>query len=160
MIMEKLEMRMLIICSLLIVAVASVSYTQPASEKVNVSFVTQDDKATVHIYRSKNIYGSALEKSVFLDGVEIARIDSGRFITLKLDAGKHRVHMADEKLGLEVEMKGGQEYYFRLKLVQGWFGAHGRLVAVDNEKGAKEMKKLKPVNADKIKDDSKVVTHP
>jgi hypothetical protein len=114
----------------------------------------------MHIYRNKHIYGSALEKSVFLDGAEIARIDSGRFITLRVDAGKHRLHMADEKLGLDVDMKSGGEYYFRLKLVQGLFGAHGRLVAIDSKKGAEEMKKLKPVDVDKIKDKSKVVMTP
>jgi len=52
---------------------------------------------TVYIYRQKKMVGGALEPSVFLDGIELARMDNGRYFVLKVAPGKHTVHMTDNK---------------------------------------------------------------
>ncbi len=123
----------------------------------------QEEKAIVYIYRTRNIFGSALEPSVFCDDNELARIGSGRYIKLALSPGMHRIHMTDKKYSYDVDMKAGEEYYFRLHLP---FSAmrldkgHGRLEVVDKRKGAKEIKNVKPVDKDKVKDAQKMVVVP
>ena len=116
-----------------------------------------EELATVYIFRPNKFVGKALEPSVFCDGVELGRMDNGRFLTLKLKPGKHVIHMTDEKKGFEVDMGGGQEYYFRVGIEMGMWKGRGKIMLVDNEKGAAEVKKLKPLGRDKIKDQTMVV---
>lgn len=114
--------------------------------------------ATVYIYRPNKMVGKALEPSVFADGVELARMDNGRFFTLRLAPGKHKIHMSDEKKGYEINVGAGEVYYFRVGIEAGMWKGHGKLVLDDNERGAAEVKKLKPLGSDKIKDKTMVVS--
>jgi hypothetical protein len=53
---------------------------------------------------------------------------------------------------LDLELKGGTDYYIRVELVTGMMKGHGRLVAVLPEQGTYEVKKLKALGTDKVKD--------
>jgi hypothetical protein len=117
----------------------------------------RDEMVTVYIYRPGKLVGKALEPSVFCDGVELARMDNGRFLTLKLKPGKHMVHLTDKKKGFETDMGGGQVYYFRVGIEMGMWKGQGKITLDDAEKGADEIKKLKPLDASKIKDHTMVV---
>lgn len=116
------------------------------------------EPATVYIYRPKKMLGGALEPSVYCDGVELARMDNGRYFVLKLAAGKHIIHMTNEKKGYELNMAAGQTYYFRIGIEAGMWKGQGKILLEDNDKGAAEVKKIKPLGADKIKDKTMVVT--
>jgi len=154
MIMSRLKAILL----LLILLVSPLAYPKDRGFKT-----LQGEKAIVYIYRTRNIFGSALEPSVFCDDNELARIDSGRYIKLALPPGRHRIHMTDKKYGYDVDMKAGEEYYFRLHLPFRAIGldkGHGRLEVVDTRKGAKEIKRVKPVDYDKVKDAQKMVVVP
>ena len=118
---------------------------------------SKDEMVTVHIYRPSKLLGKALEPSVFCDGVELARMDNGRFLTLKLRPGKHIIHMTDKKKGFEINMGSGQEYYFRVGIEMGMWKGQGKIMLYENEKGAAEIKKLKPLDKSKIKDHTMVV---
>jgi hypothetical protein len=87
-------------------------------------------------------------------------MDNGRFLTLKLKPGKHTVHMTDKKKGFEVDMGRGEQYYFRVGIELGMWKGQGKLMLEDNEKGAAEVKKLKPLGPDKIKDKTMVEVVP
>lgn len=116
------------------------------------------EPATVYIYRPKKILGGALEPSVYCDGVELARMDNGRYFVLKLTPGKHIIHLTNEKKGYELNMAAGQTYYFRIGIEAGMWKGQGKILLEDNDKGAAEVKKIKPLGADKIKDKTMVVT--
>lgn len=116
-----------------------------------------EDFATVYIYRPSKMVGKALEPSVFVDGVELARMDNGRYVMLKLKPGKHIIHMTDKKKGFAIDMGRGQQYYFRVGIELGMWKGHGKILLEDNEKGAAEVKKLKPLGRDKIKDQTLVM---
>ncbi len=118
---------------------------------------TSNEPVTVYIYRPSKWVGRALEPSVFCDDVELARMDNGRFFMLKIKPGKHILRMTDEEKGYEINMGGGQVYYFRVGLEAGTWKGKGRLLLDDNEKGAAEVKKLKYLGADKIKDKTMIV---
>jgi len=112
--------------------------------------------ATVYFYRYKQFVGSALAPSVYCDEGELARMENGRFFVAKFTPGKHVFRSNDKQAGIESELKAGQEYYIRVELVPGAMKGHGRLVLVQAEQGAYEIKKLKPLDADKVKDNEHV----
>ena len=118
---------------------------------------TNSEDATVFIYRPKKLVGKGLEPSVFVDEVELARMDNGRYFALKLKPGKHIVHMTDEKIGYAIDMGPGQSYYFRVGLEAGMWKGKGKIVLDEPQRAVKEIKKLKFIGQDKIKAPTLVV---
>lgn len=119
---------------------------------------TEEKSVTVYIYRPKKFVGSALEPSVFCNGVELGRMDNGRYIMLRLAPGTHRFHMTDKSKRVEETLKAGQVIYLRFRLETGMWKGHGNLYLADEEEALKELKKIKPLAADKLKDKTMVVT--
>jgi hypothetical protein len=118
---------------------------------------SKDSQATVYIYRYKQFVGSALSPSVFCDETELARMDNGKFFVAKLAPGTHVFRSNDKQAGINVDLKNGQDYYIRVELATGFMKGHGRLVSVAPEQGSYEIKNLKPLGADKIKDSQRVM---
>ena len=129
--------------------------TTPTATESKVT-PASDAAATVYFYRYKQFVGSALAPSVYCDEGELARMENGRFFVAKFTPGKHVFRANDKQSGIESELKPGQEYYIRVELVPGAMKGHGRLVLVQAEQGAYEIKKLKPLDADKVKDSEHV----
>src|SRR5436305_878891 len=154
------EKRFRVSGSSLIAQSATEQSTNPNAASAEASSAASNspkEMATVYIYRPSKLVGKALAPSVFCDGVELARMENGRYLTLKLTPGKHIVHMTDKQKGFEVNMGGGQEYYFRIGIEMGMWKGQGKLTLDENEKGAAEIKKIKPLESDKIKDRTMVV---
>lgn len=114
-------------------------------------------QATIYVYRYKQFVGSALAPSVYCDETELARMENGRFFVVKLPAGKHVFRSNDKQSGVEEDLKAGETYYIRVELVPGMMKGHGRLLSIAPEQGSYEIKKLKPLDADKVKDTQHVV---
>lgn len=115
------------------------------------------EEATVYIYRPSKWVGRALEPSVFVDDIELARMDNGRYFAFKMKPGKHIVHMTDDKKGYAIDMGPGQTYYFRVGLEAGMWKGKGKITLDDAERAMKEIKKLKFLGQDKIKAPTVVV---
>jgi hypothetical protein len=75
----------------------------------------------------------------------------------KLAPGKHVFRSNDKQAGIETDLKTGQNYYIRVELTTGFMKGHGRLVSVAPDQGSYEIKNLKPLGADKVKDGARVV---
>jgi hypothetical protein len=118
---------------------------------------SNDAQATVHIYRYKQFVGSAISPSVYCDETELARMDNGKFFVAKLSPGKHVFRSNDKQAGVDADLKGGQDYYIRVELATGVMKGHGRLVLVAPEQGSYEIRNLKPLGANKVKDTQHVV---
>ena len=82
---------------------------------------------------------------------------TGIAVAAKLAAGKHVFTSNDKQAGIDVDLKTGEDYYIRVELATGMMKGHGRLVLVAPEQGSYEIKKLKPLDADKVKDNQHVV---
>jgi hypothetical protein len=127
----------------------------------NAAAVAGDGQmATVIVFRKKSIVGAALEPSVFYDGHELARMDNGRYFTFKLPPGKHVIHMTDDKKGYELNMAAGETYYFRVGIEAGMWKGKGKILLESADKGAEEIKKIKPLGSDKIVDKTLVSVGP
>lgn len=120
---------------------------------------TPESKATLYFYRTKQFAGSALEPSIYCDDKELARMDNGRYFGVRLDPGKHTCRMGDKQTGFELDMKVGQDYYARITIETGFWKGHGRLTLMQPEQGAFEVKKLKLLGADKVKNKTLVAIY-
>ena len=129
---------------------------QSAPEKPSVA-AASEGQATVYIYRYKQFVGSALSPSVFCDDTELARMENGKFFVVKLAPGKHVFHSNDKQAGIEADLKAGLDYYIRVEIAPGMMKGHGRLISVASEQGSYEIKTLKSLPADKVKDTQRVV---
>jgi hypothetical protein len=116
---------------------------KPASEEQN---------GVLYFYRIKQYAGSALEPSVYCDEKELARMDNGRYFGVSLAPGKHTCRMGDKQTGFELDVKAGQSYYAKVSIEVGFWKGHGRLTLLQPEQGAFELKKVKLIGVDKIKD--------
>jgi Protein of unknown function (DUF2846) len=147
-----------IACLMLLLSFAHAQ--QPPAAETQTENVTKpqtnDSPASVYVYRYKQFVGSALSPSVYCDENELARMDNGKFFVAKLSPGKHTFRSNDKQAGVEVELKSGQDYYIRVEIAAGMMKGHGRLVLVAPEQGAYEIKKLKPLDRDKVKDSERV----
>lgn len=143
-----------VIAFCLSLSVSALAQETTATKNADDQQVTSsnESKATVYFYRYKQYVGSALSPSVYCDEGELARMENGRFFAAKLTPGKHVLRSNDKQSGIEAELKGGQEYYVRVELVPGAWKGHGRLTLVQPEQGAYEVKKLKPLDAEMVKD--------
>ncbi|HVN21975.1 MAG TPA: DUF2846 domain-containing protein [Dongiaceae bacterium] len=113
-----------------------------------------DTKATVYVYRYKQFTGSALAPSVYCDEVQLAKMENGRYFSVRIDPGKHVFHSNDKQSGVELDLQAGQQYFIRLEIAAGFMKGHGRLLLVAPEQGRYELSssKLKPLDADKVVD--------
>ena len=121
---------------------------EPAAESQKTA--AGSAKATVYVYRYKQFVGSALTPSVYCDESELAKMENGRYFSVKLDPGKHTFHSNDKQSGMELDVKAGQQYFLRVELVPGAMKGHGRLVLVPAEQGSYELIKLKPLDGKKV----------
>jgi hypothetical protein len=135
---------------------AAAKTSDEAKATASDSSTTSASKAIIYFYRIKQFAGSALEPSVYCDDKELARMDNGRYFGVTLEPGAHTCRMGDKQTGFEIDMKAGQSYYAKVSIEMGFWKGHGRLTLLMPEQGAFEMKKTKPLGADKIKDRSLV----
>jgi hypothetical protein len=154
----KLRLMGVVVCIAFLLSLSSAQEAQQQTPSAGTSAASQsnDSQATVYIYRYKQFVGSALSPSVYCDESELARMENGRFFVAKLAPGKHVFRSNDKQAGIDVDLKAGQVYYVRMELATGFMKGHGRLVAVAPEQGSYEVKNLKPLSADKVKDSQHV----
>jgi hypothetical protein len=134
----------------------------PAQAASSATPATSSDKATVYFYRYKQYVGSALAPSVFCDEAQLARMENGRYFAVKLEPGKHAFRSNDKQSGAEIDLKAGQEYFFRVEIASGFMKGHGRLIMMVPEQARYELKakNLTPLDADKIVDKTRVSIDP
>jgi hypothetical protein len=111
--------------------------------------------ATVYVYRPQTWVGKLREFSVICDGIEVARMVNGSYFSLKLEPGKHLLHMADLNHGYVIDMEPGQIYFFRVGLVT--WKAEDQLILEDAQQALSEIRKLKFLKPDRVKDHRRVI---
>lgn len=145
------------LAALLFAIGAPAVFSQAAAEQVKGEPVTATANAIVYVYRYKQFAGYTVEPSVYCNEVQLARMDNGRYFKVVLSPGTYTFRSNDKQSGIEMELKSGEEYYIRVEIAQGLLKQRGRLVLMAREQGAYEIKRLKPLGADKIKDRERVV---
>ena len=109
-----------------------------------------DDFAHLHVYRQHRYVGSPQVASIAIDGTQVARVGSGRRLTIKLKPGSHSILSDDKSSAIVLDAKGGQDYYVRIDEENGMWAYHGRLTLVLPEQGSPEYKLQKPIEPERV----------
>lgn len=98
--------------------------------------ITNDDYATLYMYRESKLYGVALADPIQVNGVQLFRIGSGDCVTLKMPTGPSEVIFVPQWKKLNLVFEKGKKYYFYLRIDSGPSGADFRLLTEEewNEK--------------------------
>jgi uncharacterized protein DUF2846 len=112
--------------------------------------VTNEDVAHLHVYRQHRYVGAAGVASIAIDGTQVARVGSGRRVTIKLKPGSHPISSDDKSSAITLDVKSGQDYYIRIDEENGFWAYHGRLTLVLPEQGSPEYKLQKPIEPERV----------
>lgn len=112
----------------------------PASLKAQHTSST----AKLYFYRYSMLQGVALRPSVYCDGKEVVRMQSGRVFEMDVPAGEHTCYLGGKKSGAVIEAEAGKEYYLRVFIQPGVFKGFFRLDMIMPEQGKFDIQKLKP----------------
>lgn len=99
--------------------------------------------ATIIFYRPGAFYGKALKPSIFVDGTEIGRLKSGKYISYQTTPGKHLLTSSKKDTAVEVNVAGDQPQYVEMLIQSGTWRGAGRLIPVPADEGKQKSEKLK-----------------
>jgi hypothetical protein len=136
---------------------ASPPPSAPVSTEPSGPASADGSKATVYVFRHKNFSSRNMQPSVYVDGEEVARMDDGKYFAIRLTPGKHSVEVNKGHSGAQIDMKAGEEYYFRIDYTTGFLKSRSKIDFLQKEQGALEIKKMKPLEDKWIKDRTRVV---
>jgi hypothetical protein len=133
----------------------------PAAATGAATNAAPDARGVVYVYRNRFLSGPAPNSpSVFCDGGELARIQNGRYFSIRLDPGKHSFKSTDEKSIVDVDVEAGQSYYIRGEVVPVKLKPRGKLVQMSPEQGGSEARVLKPIDSSMVKNSDLVLLDP
>jgi len=83
---------------------------------------------TVVFFREKKMMGAAIKYKVRENGVELCKLGSGTFCTVKVPAGAHQYTVQTEaKDVLNLEVDAGETYYVQASISMGVMAGHANL---------------------------------
>ncbi len=136
-----------ILMLLFAVLLASCSFAQQADSKAQIENIsapaTQSQPATIIFYRPGAFYGKALKPSIFVDGTEIGRLKSGKYISYQTTSGKHMLASSKKDTAVEVNVTAAQPQYVEMLIQSGTWRGAGRLIPVPADEGKQKSDKLK-----------------
>lgn len=123
---------------------------------------TPADKATVYVYSYRHVRTlGRVAPPVYLDGKVLAKLDGARFFIVRLEPGTHSFHLKDKKRGgIELDFKAGETYFIRMEKREGTTVGPAGLTLVPKENAEFDLKQMKPISNDDIKDKERVTTSP
>lgn len=112
------------------------------------SLATDSHNATVYVYRTSGFTASAKRPSIYVDGVEIARLHDGTYLKFELTLGQHLITSATYVEGSQyLNFESGRQYFFQVKVSSGAKAAFGaalmKLFETPRPKALKDIEKLK-----------------
>jgi hypothetical protein len=144
--------------SLLFATGLAIAALSASSQQMKGEGSANELKAIIIIGRLKDFGTRNWRPSVYIDETELARSQNGRYLVAKVDPGKRTVRAEDPKHSLEMELKAGDCYFFRVEIASGLAKAHGQLVGLTAEQGASDLKLLTPIDPSHVKDTSEVLS--
>jgi hypothetical protein len=133
-----------------VVAMVDPSNKTAGSADAPKSAATNSDFAHVRVYRPKLLPGSGFNPSIFVDDKEVFRLANARRCSVKISPGPHTVSSDDKSSRIQIDAKGGQEFYISVQELPGGFlKGRGKLTLVAIEQGKPEYQLEKPLDDDK-----------
>ena len=112
-------------------------------ENVNAPVAQSQQTATIIFYRPGAFYGKALKPSIYVDGQEIGRLKSGKYIAYQTTPGKHMLGSSKKDAAVEVTASHDEPQYVEMLIQSGTWRGAGRLIPVPADEGKQKADKLK-----------------
>src|SRR5215469_18764870 len=100
--------------SLLFATGLAIAALSASSQQMKGEGSANELKAIIIIGRLKDFGTRNWRPSVYIDETELARSQNGRYLVAKVDPGKRTVRAEDPKHSLQMELKAGECYFFRV----------------------------------------------
>lgn len=143
----------IVLFATLAVCQTEVQTAEPAAAKVEAQ-ASAEETATFVFYRPKRFYGSGLTPSVYVDGVEVARMGNGRYFVLTVKPGTIKLSSSMKHDPTPTEAKAGKTEYFEMVILTGTWKGGGRLIPTPAADAKEALKKLKPLDKKWAKSES------
>jgi hypothetical protein len=101
--------------------------------------------AKIVVYREGKFVGKIIKPPVICDGLDVAFMPNGGYITLLASPGTHSVESDSPHSPVTVDVKEGEVSYVKLHIVIGATHGLGAVEQVTPDEGQKDTAKLKPV---------------
>jgi hypothetical protein len=118
-----------------------------------------EDPGTVYVYRIGQYNGSFNKLTLFCDGKETARLQNGRYFVMKLQPGTHLLSDKQAQYNIKIKIESGRTYYLQAGILMGVIGGHPRFTLTDPQSGAEDIKKVRLLNKENVRD-RRVVVEP
>jgi hypothetical protein len=135
-----------------VATLAAASQLGQLSQQSQGATPAQDGKVRVYVYRSPGITAKEFRPSVYVDEMDVARLQAGHNVILALSPGSHTFRSTDKKDQFVLEVKPGQRYYIRIEVSVAAVTGRGKLTVVLPEQGAPEYGQTKPADKSMLKD--------
>jgi hypothetical protein len=122
------------------------------------SAASPDGKVRVYVYRSSNLAEKEFRPSVYVDEMDVARLQEGRNVILALQPGTHAFRSTDKKDQMQLDLELGHKYYIRIDVSVASLKGHGKLNVVLPEQGAPEFGQTKPADRSMLKNQSLIAS--
>ncbi|MCW9732730.1 DUF2846 domain-containing protein [Avibacterium sp. 20-15] len=144
--MKKILSVLMLVGTLILTGCAKVPV---ASEAENIQAKQFDappnNKSGIYIYRDGSIFGSALKKSLYIDGKFIGESARNVYFYQQVIPGAHKISTESEfsNNDLHITTEGGKNYFIEQYIRPGLFVGGANLKQIDEEKAKAAIKKLK-----------------
>src|SRR5216684_5640961 len=133
-------------------AIQPAAPAQTEQKATNAAAAATGAKATIYVYRLREMAGLLNKPSIYVDEKEIARVRNGRFFVVNLDPGQHVIHSQHKPAIVSLHVNPGQVYYIRVAWEFTSQGDRAATTLVPLERGWAEMSQTEPSNPSDIKD--------
>lgn len=108
--------------------------------------------AIIYVYRANQFTAKLKSPVVWCDDVAVAKMQNGRYFSIKLPAGKHGFHSEDKGVGIQVITESGKKYFVRIEMAMGQWKGTQQVTEVSELQAQREMAGMKPIDRDKVLD--------
>jgi hypothetical protein len=104
----------------------------------------------LHVYRPHHLTGASQKPYIYVDGKQIVPIANSQTIRMILSPGKHNISVSKKYVNSEIpiydlDMASGNEYWIRVELSAGAWGAHSKLFVVPTEQAQSESNRMEEI---------------
>lgn len=136
---------------LALIGTAGVASAQLSQLSQQTPPAAQDGKVRVFVYRDMGVTSKEFRPSIFVDEMDVARLQSGRSVILALSPGTHTFRSTDKKDQVQLDLKPGERYYVRIDVSTIAVKGRGKPTVVLPEQGATEYAQTKPADRTMVK---------
>lgn len=115
------------------------------------------DPATVYVYRLHAYEWSKRKLTLVLDGQELVRLQDGRYLVMRLDAGQHLLSDKKAAFNIKLKLEPGKAYYVRAELKSWALSIQAKFSITEPTFGAEEIKALRLLDSDQVRNQTVVI---